>query len=250
MKKLKGITGCNLRRAFTLIELLVVISIIALLVSILLPALAGARRQAQAVICASNLRNMGLAIRYYADDSRNYLPPGFGYDGMTGARWENRNYWARAIAPYITEHTNRSAKVLNDTVFQCPGNRLHIYYDNASPDNVVLLYAMPVKLSTRDSSVWGSGPDGGGNWRKLDSVKRPTVTVALLDYWVWAVLTGYGVPDEYGYIIDVLGYDSPAPGGTLRPLIHNSADNFLFLDGHVERLAENAEIGGAYVTNY
>ncbi len=64
------------KNAFTLIELLVVISIIALLIAILLPALAEARASAQRVVCASNSRQVGLAMANYAAMSNDWLPPG------------------------------------------------------------------------------------------------------------------------------------------------------------------------------
>jgi len=66
-------SGDKNRRGFTLIELLVVVAIISLLVSILLPSLSQAKELAKRVVCASNLRALGMGMMLYVDDNNNLL---------------------------------------------------------------------------------------------------------------------------------------------------------------------------------
>lgn len=79
---------------FTLIELLVVISIITLLISLLLPALRTARNSARAVLCSSNLRQLGIVFPIYANDNEGQLPP-----ALVGAKTPGD--WQYFIAPYL-----------------------------------------------------------------------------------------------------------------------------------------------------
>ncbi|MBI9018973.1 MAG: type II secretion system protein [Phycisphaerae bacterium] len=91
------------RSAFTLIELLVVISIIALLVSILMPALSKARASAQKTVCSTRLRQMGMALNFYAEDNNDI------YVTQDWSDPRNVNeYWFVRISKYLDDVTDGS----------------------------------------------------------------------------------------------------------------------------------------------
>ncbi len=169
---------------FTLIELLVVISIIALLVGILLPALGAARRSARAAVCMSNVRQMSTAQTAYANANKEMLP--------AGNRRENplrQITWQAATYQFLTgnklDDTYLRPTVDDDflvgTAFECPQASL----DEVSPDVYQLSYTMNINLL---GDPYVSNIIGAGNSSKLNNENKyleqiysPSETLLIAD---------------------------------------------------------------------
>ena len=112
--------------AFTLIELLVVIAILAILASMLLPALSRSQDKARAAQCINNLRQWGLAFRLYGDDHNDFLPRrGQGVKPLS--QIDRPEDWFNALPPYFNQQpylqfftANQKLKPHCNSVFVCP----------------------------------------------------------------------------------------------------------------------------------
>ena len=106
------------KRSFTLIELLVVIAIIAILASMLLPALSNARDTAKRIVCTNNLKQQGTALMLYGSDSQDYLPYPATNHGWGGALLKYLGLTADEVR--ITRGYNSLAFNTASSPFLCP----------------------------------------------------------------------------------------------------------------------------------
>ena len=109
------------KKGFTLIELLVVISIIALLVSILMPALNKAKEQAKRTLCMSNERQTALAFIMYSDASDDWLPLHSPYTFSNGTTNPTPGLWVWDISYWTTDVVMKYGG--DPDIFYCPSNK-------------------------------------------------------------------------------------------------------------------------------
>ena len=219
-------------KAFTLVELLVVIGIIALLVAILLPALSAAREQAKTVQCASNLRQVHMALTMYAYDNNGLIPPwGATIAKLPPATGNAFPYWTNFLSPVL--QVNNWVQVKNYlgsvNVLTCPTQQPGLVAQTTLRGSYGLnsrMYSpkLIVGPSTYDTPRWLSYDVQNNVYFGLQKVRVPAEIYLLGDtYWSnWA--TSSGNP-AFNY-------------SNAEPRHRKGKVNVCFIDGHVAPLTK------------
>ena len=238
-----------MRPGFTLVELLVVIGIIAVLISILLPALTKARVAAQNIACLSNLRQIGTAIAMYATDNQDGMPCGE-WGGWTPAPDNDTVYWFTLVNPYLGGQGN-SANSAGITAgyptisraFTCPGAFVPIGYNHYSSNPIIIgrksesnhsPYQKMTKL--RISSELVLVMDGVQSVSSGNTQAVAFMMDAGSRFWGAFMTGGLSNSTRFRAIPLEENYDSDAtpPRGRVRwRHMKNNAVNVVYADGHV-----------------
>ena len=245
----------QIKKGFTLIELLVVISIIALLISILMPALNTARQQAMGAVCQGNQKSLALAWTMYAGENDSRLVGNtvdVWRDGRPGPQWIQPAQDDDGVWLYKNGRVNETTDEYRFNgiragdlwkyyesldVLHCPGDDR--WSKNTPPRDVYRSYGMAYCMG------WGyfsySTSSTYKPYLKIEDIKNPTRKYVFIEE-DHLGMKGYN-NGGWHLPINQNGINVPAPGGWnpnsyafFDPvgIWHNKRSTFAFADGHVE----------------
>jgi prepilin-type processing-associated H-X9-DG protein/prepilin-type N-terminal cleavage/methylation domain-containing protein len=214
---------------FTLVELLVVTGIIALLIAVMMPGLAAARRHAQTIQCAANLRTIGQAMQQYANEFKGRVPRDYWYDLEYV---QGHILWAEAFGKYVG-HPMPDVRDLSP-------NRDRILGPEFAQVGVYQCPAFPNERQPLDyvTNAW---------WAGMVGVSGPLINITRMPgsgriVYITEANSGKNLPvDSFG-IHDVfdpghlpmVGTTPQGSSRVLNDMRHGGRINLLYLDGHVE----------------
>ncbi len=238
---------------FTLVELLVVISIIAILMSILLPVLSRARGHTKAIVCMSNLRQLGFVFLFYADDYDDYAMP---TRGQSDTYW-----WGQKLADGI-DHTKGfvwpylKSELKKKSVYECLSQPYGSYELQGKPPGepddprwITSTYGYNGYYLSPPQSAWMAIRHRP--WQKTTTVMKPSLVIAFAD-----AMLDWDYTGKNPMLTNIALLDPPyrlASSGTyweknLHPTTcfrHYDRANVVFVDGHCEPMGLQ---GGEYTS--
>jgi prepilin-type N-terminal cleavage/methylation domain-containing protein/prepilin-type processing-associated H-X9-DG protein len=210
----------SLYKPFTFIELLVVVAILGILVSLLLPSLRNARKESKIAVCASNLKQLGVAMYSFAVHNNNKLPENNGY-----VSWDDLLSDYDGRKPLTSAQKNSGAllkSIYGDyygAVYKCP------LYEGPNTTNLDITYAVTNYSGGHHA---GLGLINTGYSAKLINVSQPSSTIMMFDF----NRAGYTRMGRADYSVeratDLLKWEFFAKG----KMMHGGLNvNYLMVDG-------------------
>jgi prepilin-type processing-associated H-X9-DG protein len=236
------------RVAFTLVELLVVIGIIAVLISVLLPALGRAREQAASVQCLSNLRQIGNGVQLYAVNNKGFVIPAGYLDGF------QQTWFAIMINEKLVpapKSANTNDLVASSSVFRCPSG-LESLANWTGPNNVGLPSSRTDArgaAATRSANIPdGPSPGRADAWYGINALTEDRQGVGTWKVWPARFIPfngDYTLPklnqirksSQMVFAFDGVMWNIPQNPERINARHNRSRNtNVLFFDGHAESL--------------